>query len=347
MSARSPRRLQAAPGSSSRRSNSHSPLRLSSSHFSSAALQIPKEPEAASLYHWAISMVLKLRLKPNAGDLTRLLTSAGVPTTFVGQQSNTRVLENPITAFLALEFQTYLPNQTVPRAVTDRSTAELLFLIAEAGHFLLAIEAFSRLCLADYAPDTKTPQSRQSKARPVRSAIAICPAFFQFTSIPGPVVEAFLGAVMNVCLAAGEASASFLRAIVSSILLFTLPKTSSSGWQNNSRANWLLDHILRTAYWLNTAYLDTASMNAPEEWWYGAVGQELRPSLLVGIQAMPTEEPSDVTESLNPVNESSNWGFYRILSSSWADGLSSLIPANELSRLVWGGQRGGGGDDAA
>uniref|UniRef100_A0A0X3NUF9 Ectopic P granules protein 5 homolog n=1 Tax=Schistocephalus solidus TaxID=70667 RepID=A0A0X3NUF9_SCHSO len=391
VSARSPRRLQASPGprSSNRRSNSHSPLQLCSPHFS-APIRIPADPEVANLYHWTISMILKLRLKPNSGDLTRLLTSTGIPTTLVGQQHSTKVLENPITAFLALEFQTSLPNQTVPRVVTDRSTAELLFLMAEAGHFLLAIEAFNRLCLADYVLDTKTLQ-RQSKMRPFRSAIAICPAFFQFVScileanessassvwtslwtaasatvakrllpsqststvrkvsttkkiIPGPVVEGFLGAVMNVCLAAGEASASFLRAIVSSILLFTLPKSFSSGWQNNFRANWLLDHILRTAYWLNAACVHSTSLNALEEWWYSPVGQELRPSLLtrseVGIQAMPTEEPSDLTEGLNPVNESSNWGFYRLLSSSWADGLSTLIPANELSRLVWG-QRGG------
>nr|VZI12233.1 unnamed protein product [Spirometra erinaceieuropaei] len=397
VSSRSPRRLQAAPRSrsSNRRSNSHSPMRLCSPHFS-ASIQIPTDPDAASLYHWAISMVLKLRLKPNAGDLTRLLTSAGIPTTHVGQQNNTRVLENPITAFLTLEFQTYLPSQTIPRAVTDRSTAELLLLIAEAGHFLLAIEAFSRLCLADYAPDHRTPQ-RQPRTRPVRPTIAICPAFFQFVScileanessatsvwaslwtaasatvtkgllsrpstssppelpttrkpIPGPVVESFLGAVMNICLAAGESSASFLRAIVSSILLFTLPKSSSSGWQNNPRANWLLDRILRTAYWLNTACVNSTPTNAPEEWWYSPVGQELRPSLLtrseVGIQAMPTETLSDLTESLNPVSESSNWGFYRLLSSSWAGGLSTLIPSNELSRLVWGQRRDTNDDDA-
>lgn len=274
-----------------RRSSSHSPPRIRSSAIAIAP-PVPTDVEAASLYHWAVRVVLRLRLEPSTGAITRLLSGAGQT-----NDGDDICSSNPIVAFLTLELQ--LRREPRPPIDQDEDACKWLHILAAMGHFSLAIEAFSRFSICQKA-------SRSPMGPP-------CPAFIQFVETilcahssdavsssllfwrfwskkssslqvndacggaegGGPVQEAFLGAVMNACLsAAGEIveSQALLAAVVTSTLKFLV-----SCKEKRVQAVWLLDRLVRMDFFLGESFPPAQKF----DWWNRGVIKECQSTRLV------------------------------------------------------------------
>lgn len=194
---------------STTRSSSQSKLDITGYRMGGQSPHIPSDPEAAALYHWTILLTLRLRLQPSTGSLARLFSSGDRST-----QTN-----NPLSTFFALQFQSPRARSTIISG--DPEVCQLLHFLAVGGHYALAIEAFSRL---------------MKQSGNVRRGNIICPAFVRFVSCllhagdereanagwmtsflwrmgksnkevvedvgnsPGPVLAAFLGALMDGCI---------------------------------------------------------------------------------------------------------------------------------------------------
>ncbi|KAL5112166.1 hypothetical protein TcWFU_005514 [Taenia crassiceps] len=322
----------------SRRSSSLSPPRIPSS--STTRPPVPFGSEWASFYHWTMGLIRRLQLEPSTEALSRLLNA-------------TDRSENPLTTFLIIEFQ--LRQQPRPPLHTDRDACQALLDLATSGHFALAIEAFSRLAIY-YEVDKR--QSHSSKPCKAFKEFVYCMlksdeveyANESFVSylwgmglwwqkeaknervrrvMPrGPVLEAFLGATMNASIGcAGEDEKhSLLQAVILSTLSFVL----TDGRCLQPQAIWLLENLLKTTFWIEKSFPDPKKSKTAS-WWQHPIVDVLRPSSLKKI----VEERSGV--SSKALEDASTGGInnllsqnYRIMASSWAEGLSALIPAEGL-----------------
>ncbi|VDK32161.1 unnamed protein product [Taenia asiatica] len=322
----------------SRRSSSLSPPRIPSS--STTRPPVPFDSESASFYHWTMGLIRRLQLEPSTEALSRLFSAT--------DQS-----ENPLTTFLSIEFQ--LRQQPRPPLHTDRDACQALLDLATSGHFALAIEAFSRLSIYHGVDKRKFHSSTPCEAFKefvycmLKSDGVECvnESFASYLwnkwgvglwwqkaakngrgrgVVPrGPILEAFLGATMNASIGcAGEDEKhSLLQAVILSALSFVL----TDGRCLQPQAIWLLDNLLKTAFWVEKSFPDPKESKTPS-WWQHPIIDVLRPSSLKKI----VEEKSGV--SSRTMADASNEGTtnllsqnYHITSSSWAEGLSTLIPA--------------------
>lgn len=272
----------------SRRGASISPSRV----LSSKTIQppLPVEQEAASFYHWAMRLILRFHLEPSTEALTRLLNA-------------TEMFKNPLTTFLVLEIQPH--DQLRMSLMMDKDSCLALVNLAKSGHFALVIEALSHLFICYGAV-----KSHFCTQEP-------CDAFKEFVSLllntdksevennplmnflwgkwrqgevkteqtntsRGPILEAFLGATLNACIrnAGEDKNHSLLQAVISSTLAFLLNNRRSP----NPQAIWMLENLLKTAFWIKKSFPGTSKgSNLLSDWWKQPILRVLQPSALVRI----------------------------------------------------------------
>nr|CDS22711.1 ectopic p granules protein [Echinococcus granulosus] len=322
----------------SRRSSSLSPPRIPSS--STTYPPVPFDSESASIYHWTMELILRLHLEPSTEALSRLLNAT--------DQS-----QNPLTTFLIIEFQ--LRQQPRPPLPTDRDACRALLNLASLGHFALAIEAFSRLSICHEAEKRKYHSSVPCESfkefvhcmLKLDEVEYVNESFMSYLwgkwglrfwrhkeaknetarrGIPrGPVLEAFLGATLNASIGcAGEDEKhSLLQAVILSTFSFVL----TGGRCLPPQAIWLLENLLKTAFWVEESF-PYPKQSKTAHWWQHPIIDVFRPSSLKKI----AEERSDIASKT--LEGTSAEGFTnplyqncRITASSWAEGLSILIPA--------------------
>nr|CDS28359.2 hypothetical transcript [Hymenolepis microstoma] len=325
----------------SRRSASISPVRILSSN--TIQPPVPGEQEAASFYHWAMRLILRFHLEPSTEALTHLLNA-------------TEMSKNPLTTFLVLEIQPH--DQPRKPLIVDEDSCLALVGLAKSGHFALVIEAFGRLsiCHGAVKKDFHTLQPCESfkefvslllsadksvaENSPLQSFLWIKwrqneVKSGQINSSRGPILEAFLGATLNSCIgSAGEdENHSLLQAVISSTLLFLLQNRLSP----NPQAVWMLENLLKTAFWVEKSFPGTSKgSNLPSNWWENPILRVLQSSVLKKMveDSTVTRSPlASVDKSIEGISSLVSQN-YSLMASSWSEGLSTLIPSDRIRQYI-------------
>ena len=274
-----------------RRSCSLSPPRILSSN-SGTRPPLPLDSNAASFYQWTMRLLLRLHVEPSTEALSHLLNA-------------TDQAENPLTTFLILELQ--LRQSPRPPLAMDVDACKALLDLATSGQFALAIEAFSRLSICHEVEKAKRYSCRPCKEFVefvfclLRSGEAETEnvSFVWYlwekwrmrwweknvinmkTESPGPVLEAFLGATINACIACvgDDRKHSLLQSVISSALLFVLVNQP----RRQPQAIWLLENLLKTEFWVERSF--PSRNNSPQifNWWQRPLFKTLNSSALASI----------------------------------------------------------------
>ncbi|VDO04176.1 unnamed protein product [Rodentolepis nana] len=325
----------------SRRSASISPARILSSNIIQPPL--PVEQEAASFYHWAMRLILRFHLEPSTESLTHLLNA-------------TEMSKNPLTTFLVLEIQPH--DQPRKPLIMDEDSCLALVGLAKSGHFALVIEAFGRLsiCHGDVKKHFHPLQPCESFKELVSLLLSADKSVAensplqnflwskwrqsevktgQINNSRGPILEAFLGATLNSCIgSAGEdENQSLLQAVISSTLLSLLKNRLSP----NPQAIWMLENLLKTAFWVEKSFPVTSKgSNLPSYWWENPILRILQSSTLKSMveESSATRPPmTSDDKSMEGVSSLVSQN-YSLLASSWSEGLSTLIPSERIRQYI-------------
>ena len=321
-----------------RRSCSLSPPRILTSD-SATRPPMPLDTDAASFYRWSMRLLLRLHLEPSTEALSRLLNA-------------TDRAENPLATFLILELQ--LRQSPRPQLAADREACQALLKLASSGHFALAIEAFSRLSICQ-----EGKKSRNFSSSP-------CEDFMEFifyllrldkaeaanesfvwqlwerwrmrwwngdvknakSGARGPVLEAFLGATMNACIACvGEdRKHPLLSAVISTILAFVLANHP----HQEPQAVWLLGKLLKTGFWVEQSF-PSRDGSSVLKWWQQPILKIFHSSALVRKVAVKS---STADETVQGFSSQLAHQYRNLMTSSWAEGLSTLIPGEGIRHYL-------------
>lgn len=259
--------------------------------LSSSTIQppLPVDQEAASFYHWAMRLILRFHLEPSTEALTHLLNAS-------------EMYANPLTTFLVLEIQPRDQPQTP--LIENEDSCRILLSLAKSGHFALAIEAFSRhsICHRSVQRNARLREPCESFKEFVSLMLSTDRSEVEKTALMnflwskwkpseigtgeqagasrGPILEAFLGATLNSCIGStGEdENRSLLKAVIASALASLLSNRRSP----NPQAVWVLENLLKTAFWIEKTFPTTSSAQS-SEWWKSPLLRTLQPSELVII----------------------------------------------------------------